>query len=89
MKLGDLRVWHVPQVPGKPFHISVPSVAVAKLVTNILAEYDLFQFENNIKPDYSNASGLEVFERDGKASRWCEWHDPETDDDINDYEVPA
>ena len=37
---------------------------------DILAEYDLFQFKNDIKPDYSNAGGLQVFENDD----WSEWY---------------
>ena len=40
-----------------------------------LANYDLFQFENNIKPDYCNAGGLEEF--NGKD--WLEWEDEDGD----------
>ena len=36
-------------------------------------DYDLFQYENNIKPDYCNASGLEYF--DEEEQEWCEWYD--------------
>jgi hypothetical protein len=38
-----------------------------------LARYDIFQYENNIKPDFSNAGGLLVY-RDGA---WEEWEDAE------------
>ncbi len=71
--IGDLRVWHIPQIPGKPFHATVISIEQAKLVLSVLANYDIFQFKNRIKPDYANAGGLEVFE-DGD---WCEWEDEE------------
>lgn len=64
-----LRVWHIPQVPMKAFHVEVSSVEEGIVVRNALANYDLFQFNNNIKPDYCNASGLQVFE-DGE---WVEW----------------
>ena len=47
---------------------------------DMLANYDLFQLENNIKPDYSNMGGLSVFE-DGE---WCEW-ESEDGDDIHQY----
>lgn len=67
-----LRVWWIPQVPGKPFHVSVKSVDEAKLVIRTLANYDLFQFENHIKGDYCNAGGLEQLEPDGE---WFEWED--------------
>lgn len=70
--LGSLRVWWIPQVPmDDPFRVEVATVREAKLLLDTLAKYDIFQFENRIKPDYSNAGGLEVFE-DGE---WCEWYD--------------
>lgn len=72
-KAGDLRVWHIPQIPMKGFRVQVKNKDEAVLVLNTLAQYDLFQLENNIKPDYSNAQGLEVFE-DGE---WVEWYDDE------------
>jgi len=75
---GDLRVWHIPQVPGKPFRVPVAGVDQAKVLLRALADYDKFQFENRIKPDYANAQGLEVFE-DGE---WGEWYDEESGDDI-------
>ena len=81
-KLGDLRIWHIPQIPGKPFHIKVSSYQEAMLILPILWNYDIFQFENNIKPDYSNASGLEVYEtlEDSKwDGEWCEWYNEEGD----------
>lgn len=72
---GALRVWWIPQVPMKPFHAHVASTGEAALVLKTLARYDLFQLENNIKPDFCNAGGLEVFE-DGD---WCEWYSADGD----------
>ncbi len=77
---GALRVWWIPQVPMKAFHVPVASIAEAKLIMVTLAEYDIFQFENRIKPDYCNTGGLEVFE-DGE---WTEWYDEESGDCIDD-----
>jgi hypothetical protein len=76
---GTLRVWHIPQVPMKPFHVAVRNIREAKLILDALAFYDIFQFENNIKPDYSNASGLEVFEN----GEWSEWYDEDSGDSID------
>ncbi len=56
---GDLKVWHIPQVPGEPFYVPVSSLEEATKVLGVLADYDLFQYEDRIKPDYCNASGLE------------------------------
>lgn len=68
---GDLKVWWVPQLPGEPFHVAVASPVEARKVLTVLADYDLFQFENKIKPDYSNAGGLDVFD----GNDWVEWLD--------------
>jgi Superinfection exclusion gene product 17 len=66
---GALRLWWIPQVPGKPFRVVVDTVYEAKQVYGLPAEYDLFQFKHNIKPDYSNAGGLEEF----VEGEWMEW----------------
>ena len=66
---GDLRVWWIPQVPMKYFEVPVKNTDEAVLILETLANYDIFQFENNIKPDYCNAGGLIVFEN----GEWCEW----------------
>ena len=76
-KEGDLRVWHMPQVPmEKSFYVKVKSIDEAKLILNILWDYNIFQFINKIKPDYSNVSGLEVYENE----EWCNWCNEEGDD---------
>lgn len=72
---GALRVWWIPQVPMKRFEVGVETLLEARLVLNTLAKYDLFQFENNIKPDYCNVGGLIAF--DSRDSQWRDWHDTE------------
>ena len=70
---GSLRVWHIPQVPMKPFRIDVIDVRQAADVLHTLWNYDRFQYENRIKPDYSSASGLEVYDPEDPEG-WGEWH---------------
>ncbi len=77
--MENLRVWHIPQVPMQiNFKVPVKNVEEAKKIINVLADYDLFQYENKIKPDYSNASGLEEYEN----GEWAEWYSPGTGNDI-------
>ncbi len=78
MKHHQLRVWHIPQVPGKAFNVEVENIEQAKLLLTVLADYDAFQFENRIKPDYCNVGGLEIFD-----DEWIEWENEEGDT-IND-----
>lgn len=81
-----LRIWHIPQVPCPAFRVEIPLAEDTKMVEEairllqVLSSYDLFQYENKIKPDYANAQGLEFLDSDGT---WCEWHDEE-DRDISD-----
>jgi len=83
IKEGSLRVWWIPQVPSdNPFRVEVSTVNKAKLLVEVLGNYDAYQFENDIKPDYCNTGGLEVFE-DGK---WVEWEDEEGNN-VEDAEV--
>lgn len=78
----ELRVWWIPQVPmSPPFHVPVSSVEEAAKILGVLADYDLYQWHNNIKPDFANAGGLELRVSD---DIWEEWHHPDTDEDIND-----
>lgn len=59
-----LRVWWIPQIPGTSFTVAVDSVAEGEKLLKILADYDTFQFEHNVKPDYCNAGGLLIFDPD-------------------------
>ena len=81
--MSNLRVWWITQMgmDGKPFIREVENVKEGWKLINILADYDLYQLENRIKPDYSNAGGLEYLDDDGE---WCEWQDSNGDslDDI-------
>lgn len=72
-----LRVWWIPQVPMKAFEVPVSSVAEGVKILDVLAEYDLFQLENRVKPDYANAGGLLMLE-DGE---WVDWCTEDGDDD--------
>ena len=90
-RIGALRVWHIPQVLGKPFHVYVDTLQEAQRVLNVLANYDLFQYKNKIKPDYCNAAGLERYEANdgGGNPGWCEWYDEETGDFIDEWADPT
>ena len=68
---GDLRVWWIPQVPGDPFYVDVSSVEEGVFLMRVLADYDAFQYNNNIKPDYSNVGGMDKFY--AEESTWYSW----------------
>jgi hypothetical protein len=57
----------------KSFVVPVGSLQEAKKILEVLADYDSFQLENNVKGDYSNMGGLNVFEN----GEWVDWADEE------------
>ena len=71
------KVWWIPQIPGKSFEVIVDSMDKAKLLTDVLGKYDLFQFENKIKPDYSNMGGIMVWQ----DSEWTDYDEEDEEED--------
>lgn len=90
-EVGQLQVWWIPQVGAKipPFTVDVETVEVGAAILKTLAQYDLFQFENRIKPDYCNTGGLQrwCIDSDGEGNPGYEdWYDEDTDcDDPVEY----
>ena len=91
-RFGHVRLWHVPQVPGPAFHwyfgdIKLGAVVLAQRMCDALAAYDAFQYANRIKPDYSNASGVEVFsyDPDGDLETEGEWEEFDFDFPVEDW----
>lgn len=81
-KNGDLKVWWIPQIPMKRFEYPVKSIQQATIILDVLAKYDIFQYENNVKPDFANAGGLLVYDEEciednDPDSGWVEWDDDE------------
>jgi hypothetical protein len=80
-----LRVWWIPQVPMKPFYVDVASIEEGAKIIQVLCDYDVFQFENNVKPDYTNVGGLQMFDpqddTDSPEGSWVDWCDEETGED--------
>lgn len=73
-KSEKLRIYHYPQLgSGCIFYQDVKCIKEAWKILNLLWDYDLFQYNNQLKPDYSSASGLEWY--DNEFNEWVEWND--------------
>lgn len=83
--MSKLRVWWIPQVGiKKAFYIPVNTPEEGRKLLDTLAAYDMFQFENDIKPDFSNIGGLEMFNE--KYQEWEDWHSDDYEyEDIDEY----
>lgn len=80
--MSKLRVWWIPQLGiDQTFYIPVNSAEEGKKVLDLLAAYDLFQLQNKVKPDYSNAGGLQMW--DEEDQNWIDWF-METENDYYD-----
>lgn len=80
--MKKLRVWWVPQVPMNAFYVDVSSVEEGVKIMDVLADYDRFQFDNDVKPDYCNIGGLQEW----ADNEWVDWYDEETgSDDPSEY----
>jgi hypothetical protein len=64
-KEGDLMVFYVPQLPMNAFEYPVPDLKTAAIVLDALERLSLFEFENRVKPDYADMSGVSRYETDG------------------------
>lgn len=71
---SGVKVWWIPQIPMKSFEVPVPDIQTGAWLCDVLANYDLFQYNERVKPDYSNAGGVEFIDTDG------EWTDVDYED---------
>lgn len=90
LNVRTLRVWHFSTLGAPVFHIPVSSVLEARKMLNLLAYYDAFMLQNELRGDYSNSGGLEVWNEEDRD--WEEWYSEDgediwdyTDDDTEDY----
>lgn len=81
MNDAKYNVWWIPQVPGPAFNVEVSTIAEGRKILEVLAHYDLFQFENRIKPDYCNAGGLSMWDPDADGPGKGDWYDVDPDDE--------
>lgn len=84
MQEGSLRVWHVPQIPMKAFTWEVGSIREGVNLCELLDQYDLFQYENDVKPDYANVNGIQRYEEDGYGG--YDWFDVDVEFELEGIE---
>lgn len=85
--MGKLRVWWIPQVGiDEVFYVPVNNPEEGKKLLDVLAAYDAFQLQNNVKPDYANIGGLQMWSE--AEQEWNNWY-IETDtmyyDEVDEY----
>lgn len=69
----NFKIWYNHQVPGPSFEREVPSPEVGLQILDAIYDVALYQFANNMIPDYANAGGVVYLDEDGN---WSDY-DPE------------
>lgn len=82
---NKFRVWWIPQVPMAPFFYAVDSLSEAYHMIDMLAKYDLFQYENNVKPDYANAGNIQMWDEEDQD--WFDLEDFEIENMLEEEKV--
>lgn len=86
MNETKLRVWWISQIGTGTFYIPVKSVKEAKKTMDLLSYFDCFQYNQKIRPDYSNTGGLEMFnEETGEWEDWVYETKEEYCEDVDEY----
>lgn len=68
---GALLMWHMPEVAsGEKLYIPVISPEQGQKFIFLFNDYDHFLLKNNLRADFTNASGLLVY----KDEQWKEWY---------------
>lgn len=62
LEYRKLYVWWVPQIFGSCFYYEIETYGQGKLLEDVLAKYDWFQYQENIKGDYANVGGLGIYD---------------------------
>lgn len=73
------RAVYVPQVPMKGIVIEAPSLEKAVYALESMIALSVFEYDNNVKPDYSDMAVIERWDGD-------EWEDVDEDEWAHIYE---
>jgi hypothetical protein len=76
-QVGDHRVWYIPQVPMPAFYATFPgcTIEIAQAMYNLLIDFSQFELDHNVKPDYSDAIGIQ------RLDKYGDWEELEWDDE--------
>lgn len=85
---GDIQIWYIPQIPGKPYTVNVLSrdLGEAYRILDAIIGLSIFEFENKVKPDYADAAGICRWESDGDGGfNWYEVDEEEIEEATSGY----
>lgn len=75
---SKFKAWYIPQVPMKAFEAERGTAEEAQAALDLITDFSIFEFDNKVKPDYSDAGGVVVW--DEYEQEWIDY-DPNYDAD--------
>lgn len=79
--MAKYMAYYIPQVPMKAFEFETDDLVLAQTVLEQIVSFSIYEFENNVKPDYSDAAGIVRWEEDGEGGHaWFELEDYEQEE---------
>lgn len=71
--MSEFRMWYIPQIPMPPFTREFDTAREAQAALDLIFAFSFFEFENRVKPDYTDAGGIEIWDED--AAEWGDYDD--------------
>lgn len=68
------KIFYIPQVPMPAFEREYEDFETAKEVLNAIINFSIFEYDNNVKPDYSDVAGISFYDEE-----YGDWEDIEED----------
>ena len=56
------KIFYIPQVPMPAFEREYEDFETAKEVLNAIINFSIFEYDNNVKPDYSDVAGISFWD---------------------------
>lgn len=73
-KPTKFKIWYNHQIPGPSYEQEVETPELGQAILDAIYQVALYQFRNNMIPDYANAGGVVCLDEDG------EWIDYDAED---------
>lgn len=75
--MARFKAWYIPQIPMTAFEVEKPTASEAQAALDLITDFSIFEFENKVKPDYSDVGGVQ--EWDETDQEWIDY-EPESEE---------
>lgn len=69
--MNKFKMWYIPQMPMKAFEFKTDTSAEALAALDLITDFSIFEYDNNVKPDYCDMSGISQW--DETEQEWFDY----------------